>query len=279
MGAIDDPGFAPHQTIGRHAHPKAKPEQPAAAASERGTGIDYLRLLDDQQTATLATRINYTALTSKNTDRQGEDEQSASTLTTHEMDSSSPFACLLIGQPTLRRKIKLGVLAALDQRIAVRYHMNGMAGQETLDYLPHPPRPGRSDRPAVHRGPRRADPYRQPRRSPRHQQPGHPSPAGHLHRRQDHRRRIGRPRRGRRIHQCRVIHGGTGCSAALQAGCVPRATIGWKRSGLCWRTWSPIGPCSHRGSTTPRGMLILCSPDAGSMGSRARWANNQLGAW
>ncbi|SEG96126.1 hypothetical protein SAMN05444920_109288 [Nonomuraea solani] len=71
--------MATPQTIGRHAHPKAKPEQPAAAAPEPGAGIDYLRLLDDQQTATLATRINYTALTSKDTGRHGEDEQSAST--------------------------------------------------------------------------------------------------------------------------------------------------------------------------------------------------------
>jgi len=37
------------------------------------------------------------------------------------MDRQSPFACLLVGQPTLRRRIKLGVLAALDQRIALRY--------------------------------------------------------------------------------------------------------------------------------------------------------------
>ncbi|SEG96117.1 AAA domain-containing protein [Nonomuraea solani] len=63
--------------------------------------------------------------------------ESVRMLTNHEMESSSPFACLLIGQPTLRRKIKLGVLAALDQRIAVRYHMNGMARQETVDYLRH----------------------------------------------------------------------------------------------------------------------------------------------
>ncbi len=47
------------------------------------------------------------------------------------MDSRSPFACLLIGQPTLRRMIKLGVLAALDQRIAVRYQMTGMTPEET----------------------------------------------------------------------------------------------------------------------------------------------------
>jgi hypothetical protein len=35
--------------------------------------------------------------------------------------SRSPFACLLVGQPTLRRRIKLGAFAALDQRIALRY--------------------------------------------------------------------------------------------------------------------------------------------------------------
>lgn len=58
-------------------------------------------------------------------------------LTNHDMDSRSPFAALLIGQPTLRRKIKLGVLAALDQRIAVRYHMTGMTAAETAGYLRH----------------------------------------------------------------------------------------------------------------------------------------------
>lgn len=58
-------------------------------------------------------------------------------LTNHDMDSRSPFACLLIGQPTLRRRIKLGVLAALDQRIAVRYHMTGMNLEDTASYLRH----------------------------------------------------------------------------------------------------------------------------------------------
>lgn len=55
-------------------------------------------------------------------------------LTNHDLDSGSPFAAILIGQPTLRRKMKLGILAALDQRIAVRYHM---AGMNTGDYLRH----------------------------------------------------------------------------------------------------------------------------------------------
>ena len=58
-------------------------------------------------------------------------------LTNHDMDSASPFACLLIGQPTLRRRLKLGQLAALDQRIAVRYHMTGMTAEETAGYLRH----------------------------------------------------------------------------------------------------------------------------------------------
>jgi len=58
-------------------------------------------------------------------------------LTNHDMDSRTPFACLLIGQPTLRRMIKLGVLAALDQRIAVRYQMTGMTPGETGSYIRH----------------------------------------------------------------------------------------------------------------------------------------------
>jgi type II secretory pathway predicted ATPase ExeA len=63
--------------------------------------------------------------------------ESVRMLTNHDMDSAALFACLLIGQPTLRRKIKLGALAALDQRIAVRYHMNGMTPEETTGYLRH----------------------------------------------------------------------------------------------------------------------------------------------
>ena len=58
-------------------------------------------------------------------------------LTNSEMDSHSPFACLLLGQPTLRRRIKLGTFAALDQRIALRYTITGMAQAETKTYLAH----------------------------------------------------------------------------------------------------------------------------------------------
>jgi type II secretory pathway predicted ATPase ExeA len=58
-------------------------------------------------------------------------------LTNADMDSHSPFGCLLVGQPTLRRRIKLGTFAALDQRIALRYAMAGMDPGETKGYLAH----------------------------------------------------------------------------------------------------------------------------------------------
>ena len=58
-------------------------------------------------------------------------------LTNQEMDSDSPFACLLIGQPTLRRKIEIGALAALDQRIPLRYTLPPKACEETASYLAH----------------------------------------------------------------------------------------------------------------------------------------------
>ena len=58
-------------------------------------------------------------------------------LTNHDMDSGSPFAALLIGQPTLRHRLRLGVLAALDQRISVRYALAGMTADDTADYLTH----------------------------------------------------------------------------------------------------------------------------------------------
>ena len=58
-------------------------------------------------------------------------------LTNADMDSKSAFACLLVGQPTLRRRIKLGTFAALDQRIALRYTMPPMTTAETATYIAH----------------------------------------------------------------------------------------------------------------------------------------------
>ena len=58
-------------------------------------------------------------------------------LTNHNMDSGAPFAAILIGQPTLRQRLRLGVLAALDQRVTVRYALAGMNPTETSSYITH----------------------------------------------------------------------------------------------------------------------------------------------
>ncbi|MBO0806073.1 MAG: ExeA family protein [Nocardiopsaceae bacterium] len=58
-------------------------------------------------------------------------------LTNHNLDADSPLACLLVGQPTLRRTMKLAVLAAFEQRVALRYTMPPMTGPETASYVSH----------------------------------------------------------------------------------------------------------------------------------------------
>src|SRR5262249_21426616 len=45
-------------------------------------------------------------------------------LTSADMDSRSPAAVVLIGQPTLRRRLHQGALAAVDQRIRMRVHLD-----------------------------------------------------------------------------------------------------------------------------------------------------------
>jgi type II secretory pathway predicted ATPase ExeA len=58
-------------------------------------------------------------------------------LTNHRLDTESPFATILLGQPTLAAKMALGILAALEQRITVRRTMTGMTREETADYISH----------------------------------------------------------------------------------------------------------------------------------------------
>jgi putative transposase len=54
-------GLAIPHRIGRHSHPKARPETPPPTPPPP-TGIDYLRLVDDAHHQQLATQINYFAL-------------------------------------------------------------------------------------------------------------------------------------------------------------------------------------------------------------------------
>jgi type II secretory pathway predicted ATPase ExeA len=53
------------------------------------------------------------------------------------MDQAAPFCLLLLGQPTLRRRLRQSPFAALDQRIAVRYAIAGLSAKETQSYVQH----------------------------------------------------------------------------------------------------------------------------------------------
>ena len=44
-------------------------------------------------------------------------------------------AGILLGQPSLRRRLRLGSFAALDQRLALRYELPAMTPEETSAYL------------------------------------------------------------------------------------------------------------------------------------------------
>lgn len=58
-------------------------------------------------------------------------------LTNSELDSASPFAGILVGQPTLNRRLRMGIFAALDQRIATRFTIPPMELSESAAYLRH----------------------------------------------------------------------------------------------------------------------------------------------
>ena len=58
-------------------------------------------------------------------------------LTNADMDSASAFAGILVGQPTLNRQLRMGVFAALDQRIATRFSIKPMDIGESAAYLRH----------------------------------------------------------------------------------------------------------------------------------------------
>ena len=43
----------------------------------------------------------------------------------------------MLGQPTLRHRLRRGAFTALDQRIAVRYAITGLSAKETTSYVTH----------------------------------------------------------------------------------------------------------------------------------------------
>lgn len=58
-------------------------------------------------------------------------------LTNAEMDSASPFTLVLLGQPSLRSRLRLGAFAALDQRVTLRYAIPPMKPEECASYITH----------------------------------------------------------------------------------------------------------------------------------------------
>jgi len=78
----------------------------------------------------------------------GEQLEAVRMLTNHDLDSGSPLTILLIGQPALRRRLRVGDMAALDQRIALRYHIPApaLSPDEASGYIRrHLEHAGRSD--------------------------------------------------------------------------------------------------------------------------------------
>jgi len=53
------------------------------------------------------------------------------------MDAAAPFCLLLLGQPTLRRRLRLGAFAALEQRVGLRCAIAGLEPAETSSYIAH----------------------------------------------------------------------------------------------------------------------------------------------
>ena len=78
----------------------------------------------------------------------GEQLEAVRMLTNHDLDSGSPLTIILIGQPTLRRRLRVGDMAALDQRVQLRFHIPApaLSPAEAGGYIRrHLEQAGRSD--------------------------------------------------------------------------------------------------------------------------------------
>jgi type II secretory pathway predicted ATPase ExeA len=58
-------------------------------------------------------------------------------LVNHQMDSCSLFPLILVGQPELRRLLRLNKHEAIAQRISLQYHLGGLSAEETKTYIKH----------------------------------------------------------------------------------------------------------------------------------------------
>ena len=58
-------------------------------------------------------------------------------LTNAEFDKVSPFTLFMIGQLSLRTRLKMAGQEALNQRLRFRYALEGLTEEETSDYIRH----------------------------------------------------------------------------------------------------------------------------------------------
>jgi len=58
-------------------------------------------------------------------------------LTNFGMDSASPMALCLVGQPELRHRLRLRAFEAISQRVTLRFHLSGLPEAETKAYIQH----------------------------------------------------------------------------------------------------------------------------------------------
>ena len=58
-------------------------------------------------------------------------------ITNHQMDSLSLFPLILVGQPELRRTLRLKKYEAISQRVQLQFHLGGLTKEETFAYIRH----------------------------------------------------------------------------------------------------------------------------------------------
>jgi type II secretory pathway predicted ATPase ExeA len=68
---------------------------------------------------------------------QGDMLQEIRFLTNFQIDSVSPLALIIVGQPELRSTLQMRLFKPITQRMNVRYHLGGLELEETRNYIEH----------------------------------------------------------------------------------------------------------------------------------------------
>lgn len=68
---------------------------------------------------------------------QGDMLQEIRFLTNFQIDSVSPLALIMVGQPELRATLQMRLFKPITQRMNIRYHLGGLEPEETHKYVEH----------------------------------------------------------------------------------------------------------------------------------------------